>query len=392
MPDLRVVLMMAFLAVGTGGCGGADSPGPGEESAMSPELEEWVLSEVPLLEIGVREGEDPYQLHRVRGSVRLEDGRVVVLNGGSQELRYFDPEGRFLKSVGGMGEGPGEFRGPAGLRRTHDGNLQVWDGSLMRVSIFDPEGAFQSSSTLLASSEEVFPGDDWLQGHDWIVSPVPPRARGPIREAVNRLPAPDSAGILRTLRVTPQGRIWSPAVRPPADSAVTWRVFDLDARPVAKVTTPARFEPHEIAEDYLTGLFLDDVDVNYVRIYELIKPQGSPPGPGLDLSIRAEQAEDGPVLEPPSEEVLAGIRALLKNMASLEEIYYANHYTYTRDLDALLENSRGGIPDDLAVDILYAGTEAWAVMVSHPESAGRCVMGYGRFVPMGWQPGAIVCL
>jgi hypothetical protein len=392
--DLRAVLLVALLVTSAGGCERTDSPGSSEKPGTGLERgdpEEWVLSESPVLEIGVREGEEPYQLHRVRGSVRLEDGRIVVLNGGSQELRYYDSQGRFLKSVGAMGEGPAEFRDPAGLRRTSDGNLRVWDGSLMRLSIFGAEGAFQSFSTLLATREEMFPGDEWLLGQNWIVSPVPPGARGPIRAAVNALPVPDSVGTLRTLRVTPQGRIWSPRVRPPADSAVTWDIFDLNASPVATVTTPARFEPHEIGEHYLTGLFLDEVDVNYIRIYELKKPDGSAPGPGLDLEGPADRADDGPLPQAPSEETMAGIRSLLKNMASLQEIYYSRHYTYTEDLDALFRSSRVGIPDDLAVDILFAGTEGWALMVSHPDTGGRCLMAYGAFVPMGWQPGALIC-
>ncbi|MGD2120113.1 MAG: hypothetical protein PVJ76_00140 [Gemmatimonadota bacterium] len=393
--DLRTVLIPVCLATATVACNGADTPGQSEASGRSLEQgmpEEWILSESPVLEIGVREGEEPYQLHRARGSVLLEDGRVVVLNGGSQELRYYDPEGRFLKSVGGLGEGPGEFRDPANLRKTADGNLQVWDRSLMRVSIFGIEGEFRSLSTLLATREEMFPGDDWLLGENWIVSPVSPGARGPIREAVSSIPLPDSTGTLRTLRVTPQGRIWRPDVRPPADSAVSWEIFDMEGIPVATLSTPARFEPHEIGEDYLTGLFLDELDVNFVRVYEIQKPEGAAPGPGLDLAESSGRAEEVPASPPPPDEVIAGIQSLLKNMASLEEIYYSNHYTYTRDLDALFANSRVGIPDDLAVDILYAGTEAWALTVSHPESGGRCFLGYGRFVPMGWQPGAIVCL
>ncbi len=44
------------------------------------------------------------------------------------------------------------------------------------------------------------------------------------------------------------------------------------------------------------------------------------------------------------------------------------------------------------MDILFAGTQGWAGMVTHPESGGRCVLAYGFFVPMGWQPGAVICL
>ena len=89
---------------------------------------------------------------------------------------------------------------------------------------------------------------------------------------------------------------------------------------------------------------------------------------------------------------MAAIRSLLKNMASLQEIHYSEHYTYTPDTDVLFGDPRSRVPDELAVEILFAGTQGWAAHVTHPESGGRCIMAYGYFVPMGWQPGTIICL
>lgn len=380
------------------GCGaeGGDSrveagprEGPGGPDLAS--VETWALSEAPILEIGVREGEDPYQLHRVRGSLRLEDGRIVVLNAGSHELRYYDQAGSFLKSVGREGEGPGEFRDPAGLRRTRDGGLRVWDRGLLRASVFDTAGTYQEVIQLLVSREELFPGDDWIMGSNWIESPVPPEARGPIREAVEGLPPPDSSGALRTLMVTPQGRIWVPGDRPPAETPTDWLVFDLQGHALARVTTPPRFQPQEIREDYLIGLFRDEVDVNYVHLYALEKPPGSPAGPGLDPTQSAGADSPRAVYVAADPEVLAGMKSLLKIMASLEEIYYSNHYTYTSDLDELFSGSPSPRPTDLVMEVLFADSNGWALRVGDPGSDAQCIIGYGYFVPMGWQPGTIRC-
>jgi hypothetical protein len=345
------------------------------------------------VEIGVREGEEEYQLHEALGSVRLEDGRFVVLNAGSQELRYYDAHGRYLESVGRAGEGPGEFRNPGRLRKTSDGRLQVWDASLMRVSFFDPEGTFLSSTQLLPSGDEMFPGDDWILGQNWIESPLPPAARGPIRRAVEALPPPDSVHTLRILRVTDQGRIWTPRDWPPADDSLVWDVFDLLGQKVAELTTPPRFQPHEIGEDYLTGLFQDEMDVNYIRAYGLTKPPESPVGPGLGMALagEAESEASGETRPPPSEEVLEEVRAAIRNMAVLEEIYYSENYTYTADRDALFSNSRSGVPEELAATLLFGGPRGWAGVITHRETGAQCILAYGYFVPMGWQPGAIIC-
>jgi hypothetical protein len=378
-----------------GGRRSGEPDGPGGQAASSEPVASWTVSDSPRIEIGIREGADEYQLHRAVGSVRLDDDRIVVLNAGSQELRFYDTEGLFLKAVGRNGEGPGEFQDPGSLRRTSDGRLQVWDGGLLRLSIFDADGAFVEARQLLATREEMFPGDEWLLGPNWIVSPVPPVDRGVIRAAVEALPPPDSVHTLRILRVTDQGRLWSPRTWPPAEDPVTWDVYDLQGRKVAEVATPSRFEMHEVGEDYVTGLYRDEVDVNYVRVYDLEKPSGTVVGPGLDRSVADLSDPSLPVGPTPplaSQEVVDEIRGLIRNMAVLQEMHYAENWTYTSDLDALFADPRVDVPDEMAVSILFGGTRGWAGMVTHRESEARCVLAYGFFVPMGWQPGAIICL
>jgi hypothetical protein len=67
------------------------------------------LSLSPALVIGTRP-EPSYELSRVAGAARLSDGRIVIADGGSLQLRFFDSQGVFSNAVGGPGEGPGEFR------------------------------------------------------------------------------------------------------------------------------------------------------------------------------------------------------------------------------------------------------------------------------------------
>ena len=63
----------------------------------------------PTVSIGQLEGEEPYLLHWAGSFARLPDGRIVVANRGSSEVRMFDASGSHLVSWGGQGEGPGEF-------------------------------------------------------------------------------------------------------------------------------------------------------------------------------------------------------------------------------------------------------------------------------------------
>ena len=61
---------------------------------------EWRLSEKPILDIGGGTGAD-HELGRIAGLTRLSDGRVVVADQSTLQLKFYDPSGRHLTSIGG---------------------------------------------------------------------------------------------------------------------------------------------------------------------------------------------------------------------------------------------------------------------------------------------------
>jgi hypothetical protein len=391
-----MALFTGLLALGCDGVGKDGSLHAVASGGEETEPELWRLSEAPILEIGVREGAEEYQFFRVGGSLRLPDGRIVVANTGARELRVFGADGGFLKTVGRDGEGPGEFRWPSRIRLLGADTLLVWDQSLQRVSLFDGEGRFLSMIPLRPTPGNLFPGDEWLMGKNWIDSPLAPRDREPVRVAVENLPPVDSVATLRYVKVTNDGWLWVSSVRPPSDSAILWRIHDLTGRQVAQATTPPRFQPHEIGPDYVLGRYLDPVDVNLVRLYALERPEGRPPGGEGFFPSAALGPESGPAAsdrspKPVSEEVMANMRAVIKNLASLEEIHYSKEMTYTPDLDALGLKLRGEAAEVLEIGIPFAGTEGWMLTMTHRPSGRMCAMVYGYFVPMGWSAGQILC-
>ena len=46
------------------------------------------------------------------GAIRLSDGRIVIANRMTHEIRYFDSTGTWIRSSGRKGQGPGEFSDP----------------------------------------------------------------------------------------------------------------------------------------------------------------------------------------------------------------------------------------------------------------------------------------
>lgn len=153
---------MALVAALALGCGSDEQAGAGpvvrdnagvaiivSNHSEWNESEGWEISAAPLLEIGVAEGDSLYQFFRVTGVRRLSDGRIVVANLGTSQLRFYDTDGRFLKAVGGRGGGPGEFRSLSRLEVVEDSLLAV-DYVLNRVQVFTSDGNYVRAVALNA--------------------------------------------------------------------------------------------------------------------------------------------------------------------------------------------------------------------------------------------------
>jgi hypothetical protein len=122
-----------------------------------PEGRDWRLAAEPRLDIGVFAGDPDYELFQVAGALRLSDGRIVVANGGSRELRIYGASGEFVSAVGREGGGPGEFEDLVALRLLAGDSLLAYDWGLQRVSVFDSRGDFVRANLLQLLSEGGYP-------------------------------------------------------------------------------------------------------------------------------------------------------------------------------------------------------------------------------------------
>jgi hypothetical protein len=161
----------------------------------------WNVASDPSLTIGSFDGPEESQLYRVRGALRLSDGRIAVGNEGSQEVRYYQPDGSFSHSLGGEGEGPGEFTSVQLAGRWGD-SLVVIDRRQRRISLLHPEEGFVRSFTPV-EEVAVYPMEGWFFASGSILlRDLPGMESGAFEEGFNRSPIPfgscDMEGGLRT--------------------------------------------------------------------------------------------------------------------------------------------------------------------------------------------------
>jgi hypothetical protein len=104
--------------------------------------QEWRVDAEPLVDVGGEEGDANQQFARVADAVRLSDGTLLVADGQVNELRAFDAQGRYLRTLGRAGGGPGEFKGLEKLYLLPGDTVAAFDYMSARLSFFAPTGAF----------------------------------------------------------------------------------------------------------------------------------------------------------------------------------------------------------------------------------------------------------
>ncbi|WP_428276903.1 6-bladed beta-propeller [Candidatus Palauibacter sp.] len=102
----------------------------------------WTFGAEPSLSIGAVDGGGADQLFRVTDATRLAEGRIVIANSGSNELRIFNADGSHSATAGGRGEGPGEFvsYSPSAVASWPGDSIAAVNPWGTRLSLFDAEG------------------------------------------------------------------------------------------------------------------------------------------------------------------------------------------------------------------------------------------------------------
>ncbi|MCI0432268.1 MAG: 6-bladed beta-propeller [Gemmatimonadetes bacterium] len=138
------------------------------------------------LRVGVTEGEEAYQFHRVVEIVPdPATGDIIVADAGSSVVRVFDASGRWLRTLGRRGTGPGEFTRPGALMVLGDSIFAV-NGANYQAAVFDRSGALVRAFPITVPDCVVYPVGRTESGwFAWLWSsnlPGGPPATGQIRQ------------------------------------------------------------------------------------------------------------------------------------------------------------------------------------------------------------------
>ena len=68
------------------------------------------------------------------------------------------------------------------------------------------------------------------------------------------------------------GNLWVQCYLRPGESQPAWNVFGSEGMQIAEVSTPPGLHVYEIGANYVLGKWQDELDIEHVRIFALLKP------------------------------------------------------------------------------------------------------------------------
>ncbi len=107
------------------------------------------------LTFGGDQGDDKLLLNAPSDLQVDEYGHIYVSDSRDLDIKVFDPQGRYVRTIGKRGEGPGEFQSLTDLQFMPDGRLMVFDLRARRTSFFGVSGDFIKSHAWRNSRYEI---------------------------------------------------------------------------------------------------------------------------------------------------------------------------------------------------------------------------------------------
>ncbi len=103
------------------------------------------------------------------------------------------------------------------------------------------------------------------------IAAVPQHQQAARRAYLERVEHPDTRPAYQYVLIDEGGNLWASEYAGSRQVPTRWTVLDPQGRWLGSVTMPERFRPYEIGESWILGVATDELDLERVQLYELIK-------------------------------------------------------------------------------------------------------------------------
>jgi hypothetical protein len=112
------------------------------ENAGKPVYENSILRLHEEISIGKAEGAEEYLFSSINGYDVDQEDNVYIIDGSAAQIRVFDRQGRFLRTIGKKGQGPGEFQYPLFIQISNQEEIFIFDVFVNKLQRFSKAGLF----------------------------------------------------------------------------------------------------------------------------------------------------------------------------------------------------------------------------------------------------------
>jgi hypothetical protein len=116
----------------------------------------WVVDSLPSVDIHGLSAKGAALLEEPVAGVRQRDGTIVIAEGRTARISFFNGGGRVLRTVGRSGDGPGEYRLISWLGQCAGDSIFVWDFIHQRLTALDKDGQL-GREMMIPSSGRIDP-------------------------------------------------------------------------------------------------------------------------------------------------------------------------------------------------------------------------------------------
>ena len=158
------------------------------------------------------------------------------------------------------------FQGDAGAEVIVVGNTRTFD-----IRTYDAQGRLVRIVRRPSALREVDAGDrrGWIDAQ--LSAVADPTVRSRRRRQYEQMAFPSTLPTFESLVLGKDGVLWVEEFNPagsPSDES-HWSVYDQRGHRLGQVAMPPLFRPFEIGQDYVLGVWKDDVGIEYVQLYDV---------------------------------------------------------------------------------------------------------------------------
>lgn len=137
------------------------------------------------------------------------------------------------------------------------------------IEVYDPSGALVRLIRMDWEPTSTTPADGERHIESVVAQVGSPNEEAEIRAYLGALPLAETFPPHGALIADSSDCLWVEDFQRPGFENRAWNVFDPEGALLGRVTLPENFNPMEIGQDYILGMGWDEMNVEYVKMYDL---------------------------------------------------------------------------------------------------------------------------